>query len=107
MTVILDTSGLDSVISGHVRRQTEYAMRAAFLCRQYVPREEGALRSSEPLSSRYPEGLLVWSTPYAAKQYYVPMSHTTAGTCDHWDEECARRHGDELRDYARKLLEEG
>lgn len=107
MTVRLVTTGLDAVISGHERRQELYAMRAALLCRRYVPREEGYLRASEPLSSRYRQGLLVWSTPYAAYQYYVPTSHTTAGTCDHWDERCAKDNRSELLGFARKLIEEG
>lgn len=109
MTVIANTPHLDALASdaGHRKRQTEYAMRCALLCRQYVPREEDALRDSEPLNSRYEDGLLTWNTPYAAKQYYVPMNHTTAGTRDHWDEECARNHKSELMDYARQLILEG
>lgn len=104
--VALDTHGLDTVISGHDRRQEEYAMRAAFVCRQYVPLEEGALRDSEPMNSRYRDGLLIWSTPYAAYQYYTPLAHTTAGTCDHWDQQCWRERSRELLGYARNLIEE-
>lgn len=106
MTVRLVTDGLDSVISGHGRRQELYAMRAAFLCRQYVPREEGYLRASEPLNSRYRQGVLIWNTPYASYQYYTPLAHTTAGTCDHWDEACAKENRAELLDFAKRLYEE-
>lgn len=102
-----DTRGWDRVLSGHEKRQKEYAMRAALLCKQYVPVDETTLRSSEPSNSRCEQGLLIWNTPYAAKQYYVPQHHTEAGTCDHWDEACARDHKSELIDYAKKLIEEG
>lgn len=109
MSVIVSTPMLDSLASGsgHRERQTEYAMRCALLVRPYVPRDESTLRASEPMNSRYGEGLLIWSTPYAAKQYYVPMNHTTEGTCDHWDEACARDRKQELEDYARRLMMEG
>ena len=106
MSVTMNTPGIDSLASetAHRRRQTEYAMRAAFLCRQYVPQEEGYLRNSQPMASDYAQGILTWSTPYAAKQYYTPMKHSTAGTTDHWDEACARAPGKNLADYARQQL---
>lgn len=104
-SVHLDTSGFDHVINEHDQRQTEYAMRAAFLCRSYVPEEESTLRNSEPMNSRYAKGLLIWNTPYANYQYFVPMKHSRAGTCDHWDEKCWQEHGPELLDYARRLIE--
>lgn len=78
-------------------------MRAAFVMRQYVPRDENTLRASEPLNSRYDEGLLIWNTPYAATQYNVPMSHTTSGTCDHWAEACVRNDMPALIKYAETL----
>lgn len=104
--VRLDTSGFDRVLNNGERRQTEYAMRAAFLVRGYVPIEETALRNSEPMNSRYREGLLIWNTPYAAYQYYTPLNHSHAGTYDHWDEHCWQEHEYELLDYAKKLIEE-
>ncbi len=105
MTVIINTPGLDKLSSPaeQRKRQEEYAMRAAFVMRKYVPREENILRASESLNSRYADGLLVWSTPYAATQYEIPMNHTTAGTCDHWDEACARNDMPQLIKYAESL----
>lgn len=107
MSVTLSTPGLDELASqsAHKRRQTEYAMRAAFVMRQYVPVDEGTLRASEQLSSQYSEGLLRWTTPYALTQYEVPMRHTAAGTCDHWDEACWKAHGKDLIAYAETLYE--
>lgn len=109
MSVIVNTPHLDALASddGSRKRQEEYAMRCALLVRDYVPMEEGALRGSEPTSSRYAEGQLIWSTSYAAKQYYVPMNHSRSGTTDHWDEACARDHKKDLIEYAKKMLTEG
>lgn len=105
MSVIVSVPDLDAIISdrGHTIRQRQYSMRVAFYARQYVPRDENTLRASEPLNSRYEDGLLIWSTPYALKQYSVPMKHTTAGTQDHWDEAVRKNHMSDLKDYVSKL----
>lgn len=105
MTVIIDAPDIDRLAdpAQAKRRQEEYAMRAALVMRKYVPRDENTLRASEPLNSRYGEGLLIWNTPYALTQYEVPMAHTTPGTCDHWDEACARNDMPQLLAYAASL----
>lgn len=107
MSVTVDLSGLERMASEpeQRRRQEEFARRAALMMRRYVPYEEGQLRDSEPVSSDYPAGLLVWNAPYAAKHYHVPMRHTTAGTCDHWDEAMMRNDGPALLAYAETLYE--
>lgn len=106
MTVTINTPQLDALLdpAAKRKRQEEYAMRAAHVMRKYVPEEETFLRDSEPVNSRYEDGLLIWNTPYAAKQYSVPMNHTTAGTCDHWDEECWKKEGADLLKYAESLF---
>lgn len=105
MSVIVSVPDVDAIMSerGHAIRQRQYAMRVAFYARKYVPRDENTLRASEPLNSRYAEGLLIWSTPYALKQYSVPMHHTTEGTQDHWDEAVRQNHMSDLKDYVSKL----
>lgn len=105
MSVTITLTGLERMLSAPEvkRRQTEYAMRAALVMRKFVPLEESTLRSSEPMNSKYEKGLLVWNTPYAAKQYHVPMNHTTAGTTDHWDEACWSAEGGNLTKYAESL----
>lgn len=106
MTVIINTPQIDGLLSpsAQKRRQEEYAMRVAFVMRKYVPRDENALRASEPLNSKYAAGLLIWNTPYAARQYSAPMAHTTPGTCDHWDEAVARNDMPGLVRYAESLF---
>lgn len=106
MTVVISTPQLDALLApaSQRKRQEEYAMRVALVMRKYVPRDENTLRASEPMNSRYADGLLIWSTPYAATQYSVPMAHSTAGTCDHWDEACARNDTPALVKYAESLF---
>lgn len=101
----VNLNGLEKMVSPaeHERRQIEYAMRACFVMTRYVPMEEGTLRGSANINSQFEKGLLVWNTPYAAKQYYVPMTHSTSGTCDHWDEACARNDMAGLIAYAKTL----
>lgn len=90
MTVTVRLDGLDAMEREGRERQEEAARRAALMMRKYVPVDETTLRSSEPISSRYAAGLLIWNTPYADRQYSVPMRHTEPGVCDHWDEAWAR-----------------
>lgn len=106
MSVVVDLSGLEAMLKRKKQRQELFARRCALSMRRFVPLREGTLRGSEPLASSYEAGLLVWSTPYAAKHYYVPMAHTTAGTTDHWDEAAWAADGEKLKDYAGKLYEE-
>ncbi len=105
MSVTISLDGIDRMLSkAEVRkRQTEYAMHAAETMRKYVPVDQDPLRDSEPLNSRYADGILTWNTPYARKHYYVPMKHTEKGTCDHWDEECWKKDGEGLIAYAESL----
>ena len=106
VSVKVVTAGLDELVSTseRKRRQRLYAMRVAHLMKPYVPLEEGYLRASEALSSDYDGGVLTWSTPYAARQYYEPMDHSTEGTTDHWDEAMWRNHADDMEKYAETLL---
>lgn len=110
MSVHVDTSGLDERFGepGRKRRQRLFAMRAALLMRKYVPLGQGvtrgALRASEAISSRYDAGQLVWSTEYAAKQYYGQYRHTTPGTTRLWDQTMVKSDGDALRSFADALV---
>jgi len=47
------------------------AQEAARLIDSYVPLDTGTLKNSVQTASKYDEGLLVYNTPYARKQYYL------------------------------------
>ncbi len=102
MSVTIHTPGLDAIVDPvkQADRQEEYAMRVAFIMRQYVPMQEGILRASEQLSSLYRDGILRWTTPYAAAQYELDTDNrTTSGTNGHWDEPVRLNHMDDLKAY--------
>ncbi|NGM17722.1 hypothetical protein GMI70_06920 [Eggerthellaceae bacterium zg-893] len=106
--ITVDLSALERRFSEERNRdrQEEFAMRAEEGMREYVPVEEGALRGSAKVSSDFRAGEIVWSTPYAAKHYYVPMAHTQAGTTDHWDQAFWAEHAGDMEAYAAELMEE-
>jgi hypothetical protein len=107
MTVTVDTPLLDSLISpsAHRARLEEISMRAEELMKPYVPVRDNTLRPSV-MASDFASGMLTWNTPYAAKQYHVPMNHSEAGTQDHWDEAMKRNDMPLLEDYVAKVYEE-
>ena len=61
------------------KAQYALAQEAAKLIDSYVPFATGTLKNSVNLASKYDEGLLVYDTPYARKQYYLHEQ----GTCLH------------------------
>lgn len=58
------------------KAQYALAQEAAKLIDPYVPFASGALKNSVNLASNYDEGLLVYNTPYARKQYYLHAEGT-------------------------------
>ena len=65
--VFVDLSGIEKKFSASAlkSKQAVFAQRVAFDMRKHVPVDEGTLRDSEPISSDYENGLIVWNTPYA------------------------------------------
>lgn len=53
------------------KAQFAVAQKAALLIDPYVPFDTGTLKNSVNLASKFDEGLLVYNTPYARKQYYL------------------------------------
>ncbi len=53
------------------KAQYALAQEAAKLIDSYVPFDTGTLKNSVNLASKYDEGLLVYDTPYARKQFYL------------------------------------
>ena len=53
------------------KAQFALAQEAARLIDSYVPFDTGQLKNSVQTASKYDEGLLVYYTPYARKQYYL------------------------------------
>ena len=58
------------------KAQFALAQEAARLIDSYVPFDTGQLKNSVQTASNYEEGLLVYNTPYARKQYYLHAEGT-------------------------------
>lgn len=87
------------------KAQYALAQEAAKLIDSYVPFATGTLKNSVNLASKYDEGLLVYNTPYARRQYYLHEQ----GTCLHgenglrgsyWGQRAIADHKDELEKFA-------
>lgn len=65
------------------------------------PVAEGTLRDSAFISSRPKEGVLIWNTPYAKKQYY------THKTKNMWAEKAVNSHKKELQKVAQNAFAGG
>ena len=61
------------------RAQFAFSQKVAAVVDPYVPFDTGTLKNSVNLASKYDEGLLVYDTPYARRQYYLHEQ----GTCLH------------------------
>ena len=53
------------------RLQFAFSQKVADVVDKYVPMETGTLKGSVNQASDFKEGLLVYNTPYARKQYYL------------------------------------
>ena len=87
------------------KAQYALAQEAAKLIDSYVPFDTGTLKNSVNQASNFKEGLLVYNTPYARRQYYLHEQ----GTCLHgetglrgsyWGQNAIADHKDELEKFA-------
>ena len=87
------------------KAQFATAQKAAALIDQYVPFDTGILKNSVNQASKFDEGLLVYDTPYARKQFYLHPE----GECLHgenglrgsyWGQRAIADHKDELEKFA-------
>lgn len=87
------------------KAQYALAQEAAKLIDSYVPFDTGILKNRVNQASKFDEGLLVYNTPYARRQYYLHEQ----GTCLHgetglrgsyWGQRAIADHKDELEKFA-------
>lgn len=91
------------------KAQFALAQEAARLIDQYVPFDTGTLKNSVNNASKYDEGLLVYNTPYARKQYYLHEQGTALHgenglRGSYWGQRAIEDHSKELADFATKAL---
>ena len=76
------------------------------LCDPYVPKENGELIKSAEYSTQLGSGEVRYNTPYARKQYYIPMNHTEKRT-HMWFEVMKNSGGKEkILEAARRALKQ-
>ena len=84
--------------------KTLYALSNEILadCNEYVKRDQNTLLMSSLAHSRPAEGVLVWETPYARRQYWEIQTALTPGTCWKWCEAAKARHKAEWDEKAQR-----
>lgn len=87
------------------KAQFATAQKAAALIDQYVSFDTGILKNSVNQASKFDEGLLVYNTPYARRQYY--LHEQGAGLHgdnrlrgSYWGQRAIADHKDELEKFA-------
>lgn len=73
-------------------------------CNQYVKRDQNTLMMSSMIHSRPKDGILVWETPYARRQYWEIQTALTPGTTWKWCETAKRKHLNEWKEQAERGL---
>lgn len=91
------------------KAQYALAQEAAKLIDSYVPFDTGSLKNSVNQASKYDEGLLVYNTPYARKQYYLHAEGADlrgeTGLCgSYWGQRALADMGEHLALYATRAV---
>lgn len=72
-------------------------------CNEYVKRSPNhTMRDSSLIHSKPSEGLIVWETPYAKRQYWEIQTALTPGTTWRWIETAKRKHLKRWNDLAQR-----
>lgn len=72
-------------------------------CNEYVKRSpEHTMRDSSLIHSKPGDGLIVWETPYAKRQYWEIQTALTPGTTWRWIETAKRHHLDRWNRLAQR-----
>lgn len=93
------------------KAQYAFSQEAARLIDPFVPFDTGTLKNSVNQASKFDEGLLVYNTPYARKQYYLhaqgsDLRGDTGLRGSYWGQRAIAAHKDELERFARNAAQE-
>lgn len=91
------------------KAQYAFSQEAARLIDPFVPFDTGTLKNSVNQASKFDEGLLVYNTPYARKQYYLhaqgsDLRGDTGLRGSYWGQRAIAAHKDELIQFARNAV---
>ena len=74
-------------------------------CNEFCKLDKGMLRASSMTASRLNDGILVWNTPYARRQYWIIPTAYEPGTCWQWCEAAKGKYAQRWASQAKKLME--
>ncbi len=106
--VTLDKGKVLKRTSKDIARATEImASQALKDCNFYAKHKDKNLINSSLQASNLKKGLLIWDTPYARRQYYIPYANTDKNPYARglWAEYAESVHGDEWRKIAQKVID--
>lgn len=85
--ILVDQTKVEARITGAWDKQL-YALSSQVLgdCNQYVKIDQHIMEASSYAHSRLAEGILVWQTPYAKRQYWEIRTSLTPGRTWKWCE---------------------
>lgn len=95
--------------AGFAKVQYAFSQQVAKTVDPYVPFDTGTLKNSVNQASDFKNGLLVYNTPYARKQYYLHEQgtdlHGARGETErhrgsYWGQNAIADHKDELEKFA-------
>lgn len=91
--------------AGIAKTQYAFSQKVAATVDRYVPFATGTLKNSVNQASDFKNGLLVYNTPYARKQYYLHEQgkglHGDNGLRgSYWGQRAIADHKDELEKFA-------
>ena len=91
--------------AGFAKLQFAFSQQVADTIDPYVPFASGTLKNSVKTASKFDEGLLVYNTPYARRQYYLHEPGTdlhgdTRIRGSYWGQRAVDEHKAELEAFA-------
>lgn len=107
VTINIDTEQVAAKVKGAWEKGL-YALSAQVLqdCNEFVKYDQGTLESSSYTASRLADGVLVWETAYAKRQYWEIQTSLTPGRTWKWCETAKKRHLARWKEQAQKGLTE-
>lgn len=105
MTVSVDLSGIEGLLSGKGLKQAQelFSAQVKDAAEEFVPRRDDGLRDSAEAHGDE----IDYTVDYAPCVYEMPEGTrwTTEGTSGHWDERVAAEKGDELCEWLAEIIE--
>ena len=85
-----------------------YALSTEILadCNEYCKEDKGTLIMSSMAHSQPQKGRLIWSTPYAKRQYWSIRTSLTPGRTWKWCETAKRKQKARWQELAERILKE-